>query len=164
MASFYDNLGCIVYSVDTDVELLKALIEKYTNDGFSYINPTLSPAEYYIENGEGIKKPNRPSILHDFDYSTKTWKLPTDNINGVRKYYKELINNLTGNTILTKYPDYSQRNILASGDADLITEAWDYINSIRDLSNSANDTISSAQDTQEIEAIYQDYLTQLMEL
>jgi hypothetical protein len=74
------------------------------------------------------------------------------------------VNSAASEKILSRYSDHAQRNILASGDTDLIAEAWDYINPIRDLSNSANDQISSAQDTQQIEAIYQDYLTQLMEL
>jgi hypothetical protein len=160
MASFYDNLGCIVYSVDTDPILLEALIEKYTNEGFSYITSTLSPAEYYIENGEGVKKPTRPSILHDFDYLTKSWELPIDSIEVSRKYYKEFINELTGSKILAKYPDYTQRNILASGDTSFIESAWSWINLVRELSNSKSAEIDSAT-SEAIVSIFEEFKASL---
>lgn len=130
----------------------------------SYIEGTLTLSELrnsYIKNGEIKTMPEKPSYLHEFDYNLEQWVEPLGYLATLITDFTAQVNQRASDVILGKYPIYKQLNNIGTDD---YTPMNNWINSIRDLSNSANDTISSAQDTQEIEAIYQDYLTQLMEL
>jgi hypothetical protein len=162
--TFYNKNGMITSNLQASEYVSNAAILNELELGNKSINGHYNKNEYYIENNTPVEIPLKPDHYSIFNYETKEWEYPNDYLDKIKSNMVSSVNSYASEKILSRYPDYLQRNILASGDADLITEAWDYINSIRDLSNSANDTISSAQDTQEIEAIYQDYLTQLMEL
>jgi hypothetical protein len=41
----------------------------------NYILGEYSGQRYYVEAGQAVEKPTKPSRSHTFDYSTKTWQL-----------------------------------------------------------------------------------------
>lgn len=160
MASFYDSNGKIIFAATHSDETLNELIDIFVNQqGLNYIEGIYEPDNYYIESSIAVKKEIAPSISHEFNYLTKQWELPQSNIDSIKHHYKIQINTITGNIITAKYPDYAQRNIIASGNQDLITYTWAWINSIRDLSNITNESINNSTNSDTIYDIYQSFLT-----
>ena len=80
-------------------------------------------------------------------------------IQKLKNEYVIKVNTKSGEVISNKYPDYTQRNILASNDQSLINNVWSWINSIRNLSNVTNESINNSTNSKTIYDIYQSFLT-----
>ena len=140
-ATFYNTDGKILVSIRGTNDMIQQTIESFTEKGHFWIEGYYKSDKHYIVEGEVFDIPNRPSMFHYFNYDTKKWDILTDGYLKVRSVYKNHVNSEAAFYINAKYPEYKQRNILASGDSLLISQCWGYINSVRDLSNIANDKI-----------------------
>lgn len=103
--------------------------------------------------------------------------IPDDlHINQVKANAKSLINGLTGDKILSLYPDHKQRNMTArymklmklnqleTTEALNLESIWTWIESVRAASNIANAALLIAGDNDEINLILADYTAQLSQL
>lgn len=87
---FYTSNGeiKIIYSG----QCLDQMIE--INPDLSYIEGSIDSSDnYYVENNELVEKPSKPSNFHLFDYSTKEWTLPTEQIEKAKTQKKLDITN-----------------------------------------------------------------------
>lgn len=75
--------------------------------------------------------------------------------------YINKVNVKTGDVIVAVYPDYTQRNILASGDTALITSTWNWINSKRAIANTAKTNITNATTSKIVYDTYYDFEKQI---
>jgi hypothetical protein len=81
----------------------------------------------------------------------------------LQERYINKVNIRTGEIILAIYPDYTQRNILASGDIILINNTWNWINSKREIANIAKDTINNASTSKIIYDTFKNFELQIQQ-
>jgi hypothetical protein len=131
-----------------------------TEDRFKLIESDLSLDEilnnHYYDNGL-VSLPTKPHNYCSFNYTTKQYV--DYDLDNCKSEYKLMINALTNNVIIDKYPMYRQNNILASGNQTLIDECWDFINSKIVISNNTNDNIMNSTTVEEIDNHYKYFQT-----
>lgn len=71
-------------------------------DGCALLEIESDPLNQYIDNGQLINIPVRPSLEHEFDYSTKSWVL---NINYLKESIANKRNNLLYKSDWTQLPN-----------------------------------------------------------
>lgn len=81
----------------------------------------------------------------------------TKDLNLLKDDYITKVNNKTGEVILKTYPDYLQRNILASGDSELIKSTWEWIDGKRGIANVAKDKITNSGNSKLIYETYKEF-------
>ena len=161
LTTFYKENGEITVNLESSLEVRQSTVDARNE---SWIDGSFSSEKYYMDNNTAVEKPPKPDKYSIFNYATKEWEYPVNYLSTVKANTQSLVNVVAGEKITSKYPEYKQRNILASNDTEFITATWDWINSIRNLSNTTNDAINNAQNVQEIENIYQHFLSNLTEL
>lgn len=68
--SIYISNGQIVRLLDCDN------IQDQIADGENYLNDWFLDSEYYVENGQAVKMPEKPNNFVVFNYTTKEWADP----------------------------------------------------------------------------------------
>jgi len=71
-------------------------------DGCALLEIESDPLSQYIDNGQLINIPARPSLEHEFDYSSKSWVL---NINSLKEFIANKRNNLLYKSDWTQLPN-----------------------------------------------------------
>jgi hypothetical protein len=79
----------------------------------------------------------------------------------LKEGYVNNVNAKTSEIILATYPDYTQRNIIASGDSALIEKTWDWINAKRLIANNTKAAMQSATSSKIIYDAYADFEKQI---
>lgn len=82
-------------------------------------------------------------------------------LSSLKDEYIKKINDKTGEVILAVYPDFTQRNILASNDSTLIDNTWQWINSKRAIATTNKNIIINANSSKTIYDTYKDFESQI---
>jgi len=148
--TFYKSSGEIVENVNVSEEVFSNIISETQ---YQYIEGSYNNENYYIDNGTPVLKPLRPDIFHEFNYELKQWQPATNYLSTIKTSNKEVINTLSGDMILRKYPTYRQINYNREPTAPATIEMNLWIDAIRAESNIATSSIDSAADLATIEGI-----------
>lgn len=123
----------------------------------------------------GTHEPKSDSHLI-WDKLRFVWKEPDDYLQIIKDRSVNLINNLTGQKILSRYPQHKQTNMLTravelqslnltdSVEWQAIQTAWAWIKSVREASNATNSEINLATTVAEIRIIDRDFVVILENL
>lgn len=181
-AIIYDTKGEIL----RNVEMPEELISHQVVEGQSYKIVEELVQDYFIdiETEELIKFPEKPSNYHQFNWTTKSWELIDSTHSQLKIDVKARLNEITSLKILARFPETKQRNMLArqleltiaqsiskrplthdeNTEFNSMLDEWNWVKQVRDSSNIATAAIDSATTAEEIETIYQNYLTDLENL
>lgn len=121
-------------------------------------------SNYYIQEGILVKIPDKPEIYSEFNWATKQWEFPIGYIEVARKDYKNIINSMAGDKILSNYPTYRQMNYNRDPTAQATIDMNLWVDGIRAESNVATSSIDSATDLATIEGIVEGFITYLANL
>ena len=170
-AIIYNKFGKILRTVSAPIEYLIAqkqesefILFGTANDATQYID---------LETAEIRDIPTKPNDYSEFNWQTKQWDALADWLDKAKADTKTEINNLTSAKILSKYPDYRQRNMTArylklvtlaeteTEEALTIHAAWNWIKDIRSRSNTATALLETKTTLSEIQTVVSDYTTEL---